>query len=175
MSAFTDEWREEFRFGSAHWADEHAMRTLREARGIYLGLDERGRVLRHPSDVPALMIAGSGAGKALSGGLMYNCISWTGSLLALDLKGELAAVSMIGATMLGKPVYCVNPSGLPLPNHPTDPLDILSAHSPTLVPDAKAIAEMLVAFSGSSSGRYFEEKARLLLEAIIITDAEGTE
>ena len=120
------------------------------------------------------MIAGSGAGKAVSGGLMYNACTYPGPLIALDVKGELAAVSMIGATMMGKPVYCVNPAGLlGLPSHCTDPLDILEPGSATLVPDAKMISEMLVVFSGSSSGRHFEEKARLLLEAIMVTDAEG--
>lgn len=169
MAAFN----EEFRFGSALWAGEAELTPLLRGKGLYLGLDPRGRSLRHPSDGPALMIAGSGAGKAVSGGLMYNACSYPGSMLIADFKGEIAAVSLAVQAAMNKPAYCVNPAGiLGLPNHPVDPLDILTSGSSTLVPDAKMISEMLVPLSGSNNGKYFEEKARLLLEAIMVADTE---
>lgn len=169
MAAFS----EEYRFGSAHWADANSMRPLLRGSGLYFGLDEQGRVLRHPGDGPALMIAGSGAGKAVSGGLMYNACTYPGSMLIADFKGEIAAVSLAAQAALGKHAYCVNPAGiLSLPNHATDPLDILKLGSAKLVPDAKMISEMLVPLSGSGNGKYFEEKARLLLEALMLAGAE---
>jgi len=169
MSAFY----EEHRFGSAEWAgDEHILPLIR-SKGLNLGLDERGRLLNHPSDGPALMIAGSGAGKAVSGGLMFNACTYPGSMLVLDFKGEIASVSLAAQAAMGKHAYCVNPARvLGLPNHATDPLDILKSASRTLVPDAKMISEMLVPLSGSGNGKYFEEKARLLLEAIMLADLE---
>lgn len=170
MTAFN----EEFRFGSSHWADDADQRPFRRSPGFYVGLDERARILRHPNDGPAIMIAGPGAGKAVSGGLMFNACAHPGSILIVDLKGEIAAVSLAAQAALGKYAYCVNPAGLlKLPNHSTDPLDILSGDSATLVADAKMISEMLVPLSGTGNGKYFEEKARLLLEAILLVDADS--
>lgn len=172
MAAFNEQFREEFRHGSARWATPQEMNPLRRDVGLYLGLDERGGVLRHPGDAPALMIAGSGAGKALSGGLMVNACTYPGSMLIVDLKGEIASVSLHNQVRLGKHAYCVNPAGLfDLPNHPVDPLDLLQAGSAGLVPDAKMIAEMLVPPTGSKD-KYFEDKARLLLDALMVADAE---
>jgi type IV secretion system protein VirD4 len=163
----------QFRFGSALWADEAAMKPLLRGTGPYLGLDPRGRVLRHCSDGPMLMVAGSGAGKGVTGGIMHNACGYTGSMLCVDLKGETAAVSLAAQAAMGKPAFCVNPAGLlGLPNHSTDPLDILKAGAASLVPDAKMIAEMLTPLSGSSSGKYFEEKSRQLIESILIADVE---
>jgi type IV secretion system protein VirD4 len=169
MSTFN----EEFRNGSARYANEQEELTFLRGKGPYIGVDGYGRILRQPNDHPAVMIAGSGAGKAVSGGLMYNACTYPGSMLIVDLKGEIAAVSLAAQAALGKHAYCVNPAGiLDLPNPPVDPLDILEPGSPTLVPDAKMIAEMLLPLSGSANGQYFEEKARLLLEAMMIADTE---
>lgn len=164
---------EDKRFGSARWAASTETVALRRAHSLYLGLDATGQILRHPGDGPAIMIAGSGAGKAVSGGLMYNACTSSSSMLVVDIKGEIAYVSMAAQAALKKIAYCINPGRLlGLPHHPTDPLDILKAGSPTLVADCKMIAEMLVPLSGSSNGKYFEEKARLLLEALMLADIE---
>lgn len=169
MAAFN----EQFRFGSARWAEAHELRPFYRNGSMYLGLDAEGRALRHPGDGPALMVAGSGAGKAVSGGLMFNACSYPGPMLIADFKGEIAAVSLAAQAAMGKHAYCVNPAGiLGLPNHPTDPLDILKRGAVCLVPDAKMISEMLVSFSGSSNGKHFEEMARLCLEAHMVADVE---
>lgn len=168
MAAFT----EEFRFGSARWAEPHEMCALYQG-SLYLGVGAQGRALNHPGHGPAIMVAGSGAGKAVSGGLMFNACSYPASMLIADFKGEIAAVSLAAQAMMGKPAYCVNPAKiLGLPNHSTDPLDILTRGSVTLVPDAKMISEMLEPLSGSSNGKYWEEKTRLLLEAVMVADVE---
>ncbi|HEY0939232.1 MAG TPA: type IV secretory system conjugative DNA transfer family protein [Steroidobacter sp.] len=169
MAAFN----EEFRFGSARWAEPNEMRLLHRG-SLYLGLDNEGRILRHPSDGPALMVAGSGAGKALTS-IMYNACCYPGSMLVADFKGEIAAVSLAAQAAMGKYAYCVNPARLLpdfLPSHSTDPLDILKRDTLALVPDAKMIAEMLVPLSGSSNGKHFEETARLCLEALLVADVE---
>lgn len=165
---------EDQRFGSASWATNADTVALRRARGLYLGLDAaNGRILRHPGDGPALMIAGSGAGKAVSGGLMYNACTYPGAMLVVNIKGEIDAVSMVAQAALGKHAYSVNPARLlGAAHHSCDPLDILKAGSPTLVADCKMIAEMLVPLSGSSNGEYFEKKSRLLIEALKLADIE---
>jgi type IV secretion system protein VirD4 len=93
-------------------------------------------------------------------------------MLIVDLKGEIAAVSLAIQAALGKYAYCINPSGLlGLGNHPVDPLDILGP-GPLLVPDCKMIAEMLVPLSSGKDGLYFQEKARLLIDGILVADVE---
>jgi type IV secretion system protein VirD4 len=164
---------EEHRFGSGQWADDEHLPPLLRSKGPNLGLDGRGRLLNHPGDGPATMIAGSGGGKGLSGGLMFNACIYPGSMLVLDFKGEIASVSLAVQAAMGKYAYCVNPARvLGLPNHATDPLDLLRSDVRTLVPDAKMISEMLVPLSGAKEGKYFEEMARLLLEALMLTDVE---
>lgn len=175
-----NEFSEDQRYGSSRFAVEAEIAPLlcKQQQGkprLYLGLaDEVRRILRHPSDAPALMVAGSGAGKAVSGGILYNACSYPGSMLITDFKGEIASVSLIAQAFMGKHAYCVNPMDLlGLPNHSTDPLDILTPDSKTLVPDAKMIAEMLVPFTSGKDGLYFQEMARLLIEAILLADVEN--
>lgn len=172
MAAFNQEFREHFRHGSARFANTIEMEPLRRGSGLYIGVDERGNVLRHPGDSPALMLAGSGAGKALMGGLMFNACTYPGNMLLVDIKAEFSAVSGPNQVRLGKHAYFVNPTAMHgLPHHPCDPLDILEALSRTLVLDAKMIAEMLIPPTGSKD-KYFEDKGRLLLDAVMVADAE---
>jgi type IV secretion system protein VirD4 len=168
-----DTFNEEHAFGSARWADAEERRPLLAGSGLYLGTDEHGRVYRHPGGGPALMIAGSGAGKGRDGGLMFNACTYPGSMLIVDVKGEIAAVSIAAQVAMEKYAFCVNPASLHgLPNHTTDPLHILEAGSPTLVYDAKLLAEMLKPLSGSNNAAYFELGTRLLFEAVMLTCVE---
>lgn len=177
-----NEFSEDQRFGSSRFAVDAETLPLRreQEKGkprLYHGVNERGEIYRHPSDAPALMVAGSGAGKAVSGGILYNACTYPGSMLITDFKGEIASVSMVAQTFMHKHAYCVNFLGSlgGLPSHFTDPLDILTPDSKTLVLDAKMISEMLVPFTGSKEGQYFQEKARLLIEAILLADMEGSD
>lgn len=170
MTAFN----EQFLYGSARWAEPHELRPLYRGGSLFLALDERGKPLRHPGQGPTIVVAGSGAGKGATF-LMYSALTCQRSALIVDPKGELAAVSLLAQTLIGKRAFCINPAGLLadlLPNHSTDPLDILQVGASTLVPDAKMISEMLVPFSGGGNSKHFEEMARLCLEALMLALVE---
>lgn len=172
MAAFNEQFREEFRHGSARWATPQEMKPLRRAEGLAIGFDKQGRVLRHPGDAPALILAGSGAGKARDAGQMYNACTYPGNIFGIDIKGEFSAVSGPNQVRLGKFSYFINATRMHgIPHHPCDPLDILTALSATLILDGKMIAEALIPPTGSKD-KYFEDKAKALLDAVMVADAE---
>lgn len=150
------------RFGSAEWATgrEITRAALLGGAGMqfgYLGQEP----LALDTDAPRLTIAGAGSGK------MRDLLSMTVAEAAgmrnfiLDPRGEIASVTMVNFTRAGAEAYCWNPTGLHnLPQHAMQPLDILKLDSPNFHADCKFILESLIPISGSSSGKYFELRAR---------------
>jgi len=126
----------------------------------------------------ALLVAGARAGK-LRDMLAYTLLDGTyaGTLLILDMKGELAAISQ-NQTRGGKDgggKHCIywNPSNLHgLPQHRINPVDYIRIDSPSLVSDTKLYAENMIALTGSQGADYFERRGREFLEAIILTLAK---
>ena len=86
-------------------------------------------------------------------------------LRATKFFGKLFLVNF---AMGGAHAYCWNPMGLHnLPQHGMQPLDILKLNSPHFHADCKFILESLIPTSGSSSGKYFELRAREWGEAFV--------
>jgi type IV secretion system protein VirD4 len=118
----------------------------------------------------ALLVAGARSGK-LRDVLAYNicagiCLH---SALVLDLKGELAAISQ---NQTADAKFCIfwNPAALHgLPCHRINPVDYLRKDSRTLVSDTKLFAENMIPHSGSPQARYFEGRAREVLEGVTLT------
>lgn len=160
---------EDYRFGSAAWADANELRRagLFNERGLQVGY-VNGKPLRLETDAPIITIAGAGSGK------MRDLLALTVARNAahrnfiLDPRGEIASVTMVNFVMAGSYLYCWNPTGMRgLPRHRMNPLDILKLGDPHFHADCKFIAESLIPTSGASSGRYFELRAREWLENII--------
>jgi len=119
------------------------------------------------------MVAGARGGK-LRDVLAYNICSGihAGSMIVLDMKGELAMISL-DLTPDGKFVFNWNPAGLHgLGCSRLNPLDFCHRDSRTLVSDVKVLAENLVPQSGSPQGDYFERRAREYLEGISLTSVD---
>ena len=164
---------EEFRFGSACpvGADEMFAKGMFTASdtALYIGEFENKPLWYH-GDGGLLLCGGARSGK-LTTILAYNLchgIYSGGSMLVLDVKGELAAISRNQAPDLKACRYW-NPLGLgDLPQNGFNPVDYLSRHSASLFADVKVFAEALVPMSGSANGAFFEERAREYIEAIAI-------
>lgn len=171
-----------FRFGSACWASQNAMRRagLFGRRGPLLGY--AGELpIRLDSDAPMITIGGAGSGK-LRDLLAYTVCGmrvesahggggWVAPprLFVNDSRGELAAISIENQVRLGKAAYCINFAGLHgLPRHRVNPLDILKPDSALLYADAKLLVASLVPLSGSANGEYFELRARHWLEMLML-------
>ena len=153
---------EHYRFGSAAWADEYAIAQagLFSGRGPQVGYFGQ-RPLHLEGDAPMITIGGAGSGKLRDLLAYVVCKSPGQSMLVLDPRGELGAISMHNHARHGERAYFWNPMGLcGLPQHSCNPLDILKAESPTFHADCKFITEGIIALSGSANGDYFELRAR---------------
>lgn len=160
---------EEFRFGSAAWSTERDIRAagLFEPRGPQIGF-----VGEHPlflaSDAPMITIGGAGSGKLRDLLAYVLCNLTIDRLFVLDPRGELGAISIHNFAPNGVHAWFFNPTGYAgLPQHRCNPLDILKPDHPRLHADSKMIAESLVPFSGNDNGRYFEQRARDWIEALL--------
>ena len=157
------------RFGSAAWASERDIVSagLLDANGLQIGY-HGNTPMRLETDAPRLTIAGAGAGK-MRDLLSMAVAGAAGSRnFILDPRGEIACVTMVNFAMAGAHAYCWNPMGLHnLPQHAIQPLDILKLKSPHFHADCKFILESLIPTSGSSSGKYFELRAREWGEAFV--------
>ncbi len=160
---------ERYRFGSAGWAAQSEIRRagLLARRGLPIGFLGR-RSLNLDGDAPMITIAGAGSGKLrdLLGHVV--CTSGDQRLFILDPRGEMWAISYNSFVLHHAYAYCWNPTGLhDNPQHRVNPLDILALASPTFHADCQFIAEGLIPFSGGGSSRYFEQRARQWIEALL--------
>jgi len=129
-----------------------------------------GRPLWYSGMGGALLVAGARGGK-LRDVLGYNVCSgiYAHSMVILDMKGELAAISQ---DQTPDRKFCIywNPAGLhDLPRHRINPVDYLRRDNPALVSDTKVFCENMIAASGSTQAAYFEGRAREFLEGIVLT------
>ncbi len=164
---------EQYRFGSAAWAQEHQIGEagLLRPGGPQIGFLE-SKPLYLESDAPMLTIGGAGSGK-LRDLLGYMVCNTPGQrMIALDPRGELAAISAAAHAIHGEHAYMWNPFGLHgLPMHGCNPLDLLDPRSPTFHADCKLVARALIAVTSQSEGKYFEQRAAGFVEAFLKHDA----
>lgn len=163
----SDDFYEEYRFGSAAWAQEHELREacLFAPQGPQIGYWDR-RALHLSGDSPLICFAGAGSGKLRDLLGFVVCKSPGLRFLALDPRGELGSISIHVHAANGDFAFFWNPLGLcSLPQDRCNPLDILRLDSPYFHSDCKFIAEGLIALS-DGTGRYFEQRARSWIEAI---------
>lgn len=161
------------RFGSAAFADRNAIARagLFEQRPDSLLVGFLGdKPLWYDGAGGALLVAGARGGK-LRDILAYNICTgiFAHSMVILDLKGELAAISQ-NQTADGKFCAYWNPVALHgLPRDRINPVDYIRSDSPTLVSDAKVFCQNMIPPSGSAQGAYFEQRACEFLEGLVLT------
>ena len=130
-----------------------------------------GRPLWYAGDGGILQVAGARAGK-LTDILAQNICSGVlggATLLILDVKGELAAISQ---DQTPDEKFCLtwNPFGLHgLPHHRLNPFSHLRWSSKWLFSDMKVAMAALLAKSGAAQAQYFELNARRIGEALGLT------
>lgn len=167
---------EEYRFGSAGWADQRQMRDagLFGSDGLPIGF-HRGRLLRLPGDAPMITIGGAGSGKLRDViGHVFGALGQN-SMIVLDPRGEIAATFMPALAHAGIEGYLWNPYGLHgLPKHRCNPLDPIKPSAPTFHADCKLVARSLVTVTSRAEGKYFEQRACGWTEALIKRIAEAS-
>lgn len=163
----------DYPFGSACWAvpEEIARAGLftRQPHSLLVGFFQR-RALWYSDMGGAACYAGPRSGKLTSLIAMNICHGiHTPSMLILDVKGELAAISR---NQTPDRKFCLywNPQGLHgLHGDRINPLDHIRKDSRTLISDIKILAENAISRSGGTDARYFEARAREIVEAICLT------
>ncbi|MBS9405469.1 type IV secretory system conjugative DNA transfer family protein [Halomonas sp. TRM85114] len=118
-----------------------------------------------------LTVAGSRAGKSVT--LIGNLLFYQGSVLALDPKGELAAITAERRTALGQKVCILDPFA----NAPArlshlrasyNPLSVLTLSSRTIIEDANLIADAMVVQGAQGKDPHWDESAKNFIEGVIL-------
>jgi len=159
---------EEFRYGSARWAeaDEIAHAGLFRETGLPFGYFEN-RLMRLQSDAPRICVAGAGGGKLRDLLGFVLCLPCSMPMAVLDPRGELWSVSMPTLAAQNIYGYCWAPFSRDGIAHSINPLDHLTPDSPTLFAEIIRLVRALIPLSHSSNGKYFELTAQNILATLI--------
>jgi type IV secretion system protein VirD4 len=116
-----------------------------------------------------LTMAGSRAGKSIT--LVDNLLFYNGSVLALDPKAELAAITAARREELGQKVYILDPFNyaperLAHLRASYNPLSVLDIESETIIEDASLIADAIVV--QGKKDPHWDESAKNFIEGIIL-------
>jgi type IV secretion system protein VirD4 len=141
-----------------HWRYEGGKVFLGKIGDTLLGVRD---------DRHLITIAGSRAGKGTSA-IVPNLLTYPGSILCIDPKGENAAVTARQRLTLGQRVYVLDPfeaSGLPVASF--NPLSLINLASETCVDDAALIADALIV-QETGGNQHFTAAARNWLRGLIL-------
>lgn len=165
--------------GSARFATDKEIRKagLLNNGGLYLGQypDLTNEGLWYNGDGHLITVASSGSGKGVSA-IIPNLLTWEGSVICNDPKGENAAITAKRRREMGQEVHILNPWGLHngppwnLPCSAFNPLDWLDTTSEDVGDDAAMMANTLVLRDKGTSGveGHFADEAESLLTGLIL-------
>lgn len=116
-----------------------------------------------------LTAGGSRSGKSVT--LKNNLLLYTGSVLALDPKGELAATTAEQRIRLGQKVcildpFKIAPERLASCRTSFNPVSLLDPASETIIEDAGLISDALVIAGGKDP--HWDESAQVLIEGLLL-------
>lgn len=157
--------------GTAQWGRND---ELTVDAGVLVGVGEsadRRRpapLLRYDGDGHLLTVAPTRSGKGI-GVVIPNLLSYPGSIVVTDPKGENHAVTVAARTAMGQTVHVLDPFGAVSGTASFNPLAIIDPQSADGHDDAWMLADMLVAPDGRAGDHVFwSEEARALLAGLIL-------
>jgi len=156
-------------YGAAHWAKPRDLKKadLFGASGIILGR-HRGKLLRYVTNKHLLTLAPNRAGKGVSA-IIPNLLTWPGSMLVIDPKGENAIVTARHRHEMGQRVYVLDPWGITgLPAAKYNPLARLAPDSTDLAEDAALLADALIVPGSKTDDEFWNGEARSLIAGLIM-------
>jgi type IV secretory pathway TraG/TraD family ATPase VirD4 len=171
--------------GTARWlapdiaAQKFAFQNNLATGAVFMGdaFDWQGSALGYADDRHVCLVSGSRGGKGV-GVIVANLISWPGSAIVVDPKGENATVTAqrrgdgsAYARPMGQKVCILDPfNEVQLPpflKARYNPLDAIDPEGDYAVDDAGRVAAALVVVQ-SRTDPYWEEAARNLLRGLIL-------
>lgn len=153
-----------------------------KAGDLFLGRTLEGDALGVRDDRHVMVCAGTRADKGVSI-IIPNLITWRGSCVVVDPKGENAVVTARRrgsgskhAAGMAQRVYILDPMGeVKRPDDSFEdlrasfnPLDVLSVENPESIDNAARIADCLFDTESSKSDPFWEESARDLVKAVCL-------
>ncbi len=149
--------------GSAHWAGEKDIRAagLLNGKGVYVGaFDSNGhrKYLRHDGPEHLMAFAPTRSGKGV-GLVLPTLLSWPGSTIVLDIKGENWALTAGWRRKQGQKVLRFDPSDISGCSACFNPLAEIRLDGPRAIPDAQNIANMIVDSRGHGLKDYWNKAA----------------
>lgn len=154
-------------------AVQSAMETLTLKGGRLEHHARDGQPVGIADDRHIITVAGSRSGKGRSV-LIPNLVTYPGSVLVIDPKGELAQeTARWRREKLGQEVFVLDPFKAA---HSLEgrfqagfnPLAEIAAHEGSLIENAALIADALIVPAAGTSDPHWDESARLFLEAVIM-------
>lgn len=156
--------------GSARFMTDTGVRELATGTGLIVGREDRksGRLIRYTGEAHLLTIAPTRSGKGV-GAVIPNLLTYEGSVLCIDPKGENVRVTARERRRLG-PVYVLDPFGVSgEPSAGYNPLGFIDPMSPDGAEDAATLADALVADpAGQVAEAHWNEEAKALLSGLIL-------
>jgi type IV secretion system protein VirD4 len=155
-------------FGDAHWASMREIKKmglLDNNNGLVIG-EKYGRILRAPLTSHALVFAPSRSGKGVSQ-VIPNALTFKDSMLIVDVKDEIFAVTSGYRHKHGQQVFRFSPAHPEGRTHCWNPLDLIDRNSPELISDIDLIVEILISYSSDKDSMWIYE-ARALLKGILL-------
>jgi type IV secretion system protein VirD4 len=164
-------------FGTSRWAK---LKDLTDAgltgdEGFRLGTFHEGKeeaAIRYAGPRHLLTVAPTRAGKGVAA-IVPNLLTYRGSALVIDPKGENALITAKRRAALGQAVHLIDPWNIAagkLGMKPArfNPLDLLKSDDPDLVENATLIADALVISSGGANDRFWDDEARAMIVGFIL-------
>lgn len=112
--------------------------------------------------------APTGSGKGVS----YSVpalLSWPGSMVALDIKGELAHITARHREEMGQDVYILDPFNItPFESTKLNPLDALNDEDPDIVSTTSHLYEMMMSDITNSHQAFWYKAAKSMLTGITL-------
>lgn len=161
-------------FGSARWADADDLTKngLLDRAGLLLGTYPVGQELSritYGGDRHLLTVAPTRSGKGTSM-ILPNLLTYEGSVLVIDPKGENALITADQRRKLGSKVHLVDPWGIASEAGDAsrfNPLDWLQPGDVDLTENAMLLADALV-IKSSHKESFWAEEAKALLQGVIL-------
>ncbi|MDL2285504.1 type IV secretory system conjugative DNA transfer family protein [Desulfovibrio sp. OttesenSCG-928-F07] len=136
--------------GSAHWAkvEEIQSMSLLDGAGVYIGAFARTKhkthYLRHNGPEHILCFAPTRSGKGV-GLILPTLLSWSGSALVFDIKGEnFALTSGYRKNILGQAILRFDPADSSGNGVRFNPLEEIRLDTSLAIPDVQNVAMMLI-------------------------------
>ena len=166
-------------FGDAHLATRDEMETagLFAEKGIRLGYyrsskDRKawGQVIRYNGDGGLILVAPPRSGKARDV-LVGALLEYDQSVIVVDPKGQLAAITKARREQMGQRVVVLNPFNVWPDILGTtaryNPMALLDPSSPTFGAECRKLAEGLIARSSNERDSHWTDGARTLVSSVI--------